>query len=405
MGGIRGFPCAFPASDSPAGGETVRPGKDQSEGGRKQKTKSPKRGMHALPPVIVTRSCVLIHFPAEMLFRRPCLVVDALNQMLPHWNSKATVASWIKGVRNKIKMVSRVARERQLLPVFVVDAAWKGEVEDKWFQRREREVRTGKRGMVLNADIILSEILCETGRHLIADKRNNGDDVVASYALLSNDKSIILSADRDYFRYGNGELEGRVYCFNDTKRDIRAVQRNSFSSSRLPFITNFAPSFLEDAAEPLAGKLYAERSIRGTVYPAAFIRGTTYPEAELNGKANLHLAARLFRQELYLQRVYEMFPYWNGAGVSWVDEIVEPLTNTQEVSVRRDPVAIANDLLQRTGGWYNERHAETIFVYACELAAHYHRSSILAQFRPHLSSWRKEMNRLRFASKSKTEET
>ena len=346
---------------------------------------------------------MLIHyFPsaAQMLFRRPCLVVDALNQMLPHWNRKATVASWIKGVRNKVKMVSRVARERQLLPVFVVDAAWIGEVEDKWFKRREREVRTGKRGMVLNADIILSEILCEKGLHLIADKQNNGDDVVASYALLSNDKSIVLSADRDYFRYGNGELEGRVYCFSDTKRDIRAVHKRecySYSSCRLPFITNFAPSFLEDAAEPLAGKLYAERSIRGTVHPAAFIRGTTYPEAELNGKANLHLAARQFRQELYLQRVYEMFPYWNGAGVTWVDEIVEPLTNTQEVSVQRDPVAIANELLRRVGGWYNERHAETIFLYACELAAHHHRSSILAQFRPHISSWRKEMNGLRFA--------
>ena len=81
----------------------------------------------------------------------------------------------------------------------------------------------------------------------------------------------------------------------------------------------------------------------------------------------MHLAARRYRRALYTQRVREVFPCWNGSGVSWVDEHVEP---SGGVKLQTDAVAIALDLLRRVGGPYNRRHADTAFLYGCELVAH-----------------------------------
>ena len=84
-------------------------------------------------------------------------------------------------------------------------------------------------------------------------------------------------------------------------------------------------NFVNHASKLLDTKLYNPGTFRGESYSELFIRGTTRPEAELNGKGNLHLAARPYRRQLYTQRVREVFPYWDGNGVGWVNEFVDPL--------------------------------------------------------------------------------
>ena len=327
--------------------------------------------------------------------RRPCLVVDVFNQIAPHYSPKSTVSSWIAHARNNIKNVSEVARKRNLRPIYVIDAALKYEVETKWITRREREVRKGKKGMLFDGDIIVSELLLQKNQLVIADLHNNADDVVASWALFSSKESIVLSADKDYFRYGEGELVGRVYSFLDkSNQEIEMVQqtKNICESRKLPFIMNYRSSFVNHASELFVIKLYQAGSFRGTKYSNLFLRGATRPDAELYGKGNLHLAARPYRQQLYTQPVFEIFPYWNGTNVCWINEFVDPLSRASlpdKTMKEFDPVAIAIDLMRSVGGKYNKQHEETIFLYACELTAHSRkRSSILTEYNRHVKRWK-----------------
>ena len=55
-------------------------------------------------------------------------------------------------------------------------------------------------------------------------------------------------------------------------------------------------------------------------YSNLFLRRATRSDAERNGKGNLRLATRPYRRQLYTQSVIEIFPYWNGTNVCWVNE-------------------------------------------------------------------------------------
>ena len=329
------------------------------------------------------------------IIQRPCLVVDVLNQIAPHYSRKSNFSSWAANARKNIKNVSEVARKRNLQPIYVVDAALKREVETKWMKRREREVRKGEKGMLFDGDIAVSELLLEQNQLVIADLHHNADDVVASWALFSSKESIVLSADKDYFRYGEGELIGRVYCLDKSHRDIEMVQHKKkvSESKKLPFTMNYKSSFVNHASEFLVNKLYTAGSFRGTEYSNLFLRGATRPDAELNGKGSLHLAARPYRRRLYSHPVFEIFPYWNGTSVCWVNEFVDPLSTASlpdKTMKEFDPVRIAIDLMRSVGGKYNKQHEETIFLYACELTAHSKkRSSILTEYYRHVKRWKK----------------
>jgi hypothetical protein len=326
--------------------------------------------------------------------QRPCLVVDVLSQIAPRYYYKFTFSSWMKNARRNIKYTSKVAQKRNLQPIYVVDAVRKGEVETKWMERREREVRKGEKGILFDGDIIVSELLLEKKQLVIADLHNNADDVVASWALLSSKESIVLSADKDYFRYGEGELVGRVYCLDKSNQEIEMVQHRKkvSESKKLPFIMNYKSSFVNHASELLFNKLYHAGSFRGTEYSNLFLRGATRPDAELNGKGNLHLAARPYRRQLYTQPVFEIFPYWNGTNVCWVNELVDPLSRASlpdKTMKEFDPVTIAIDLMRSVGGKYNKQHEVTVFLYACELTAHSKkRSSILTEYNRYIKRWK-----------------
>ena len=92
------------------------------------------------------------------------------------------------------------------------------------------------------------------------------------------------------------------------------------------------------------------------------------------------------------QPVFEIFPYWNGTNVCWINEFVDPLSRASlpdKTMKEFDPVAIAIDLMRSVGGKYNKQHEETIFLYACELTAHSRkRSSILTEYNRHVKRWK-----------------
>ena len=303
------------------------------------------------------------------------MAIDALNQCLgPH---NGTLKQWLKRTAKEIKRISSHAMALEMNPIFVIDGVrLSAENKKKWFKRKEQEFSTSKNAMKppLNADILLGALIIRSGADLIVDFRHDADDVLASIALQSSPDSLVLSRDKDFFRYGNGALEGRVFGLPFKKEvsddgkyareKLTSILQNKRSRGLSPLddISGYEPTFVPDHASLLVGKL---SSRDGEVH--VFERAAAYPRAELFGHLSLHMAARSFRQNIYTQPTRESFPTWDDSKVVWVDEIVKPKA---EENIEVEPRIIAKELLARVGGAYNRQHTETATLLACELAAH-----------------------------------
>ena len=322
------------------------------------------------------------------------LVIDALNQINGPFLRQKThgLNQWLQERADVLVRVLRIAKRYELRPVCVVDASWKSnEVQQKWISRREREMRgaSGTRQIPLNCDTLISELIVRSGTPLVYDKRFDGDDVVASYALQSHCESIVLSADSDFHRYDNGALTHRVFSAN-LSGGGDSLQPNIYKKKiprTLTSIEGYAPVFVQSASELLHGKLVQDdgfellhgKIAQGDGRVQHFVRGPTYPLAERQHECgSLHLAARPFRAALYTCPVREQFPTWDGAAVQWIDEVVQPAeagVNWADFESR----SIAKELLRRVGGPIDEGNQETALLYACKLAAHGRQSSMLAE--------------------------
>ena len=85
---------------------------------------------------------------------------------------------------------------------WVMDCGWKSEeAHEKWRSRREEEVAEGFRNFPIGLDSILGDVLQECGQRVYRAEGLDGDDVVAKLAQELGPNSLILSADRDMFRY------------------------------------------------------------------------------------------------------------------------------------------------------------------------------------------------------------
>ena len=318
--------------------------------------------------------------PPSRMRHQKSLVIDALNQINGPFLRRKThgINQWLSERADVLVRVLRLAKRYELRPVCVVDASWKSnEVQQKWISRREREMRSGTRQIPLNADTLISELIARSGTPLIYDKRFDGDDVVASYALQSHCESIVLSADSDFHRYDDGALTHRVFWAKLSGKANDSLQPNIYkkkSPHMLTSIEGYDSVFVEGASELLHGKL-----AQGDGQVQSFVRGTTYPLAERqHARGSLHLAARPFRAALYTCPVRERFPIWDGTAVQWIDEVVQPAEagmNWADFESR----SIAKELLCRVGGPTDEGHQETALLYACELAAHGRQSSMLVE--------------------------
>lgn len=200
---------------------------------------------------------------------------------------------------------------------------------------------------------------------------------------MNDDLSKVLSNDGDYARYDDGALRERVVAW-DGHKAVPKIFRRRDCRGPLTSIEDYEPVYVRKAAALMRGKLDAAGADDALRH---FVRGNTYPLAETNGHASLHLAARPFRRALYKTPVRELFPTWDGA-VQWVDAIVDPASSSFDdaAALLRSPgrvAALTKELLDRVGGAYDERHAETVLLYACELAAHANDSSILVELERH----------------------
>jgi heme-degrading monooxygenase HmoA len=143
------------------------------------------------------------------------LVVDALNLLtdyfLPDDRGAAKGDAWtmLAVMQRRVAGFLEACANTTpaLVPHFVIDAGWQSEeAATKWRKRREREVRAHARTIPLSADTFLADALRAAGAKVYQVEGADGDDIVAVLARALGATSLILSADRDMFRYDDTVL-------------------------------------------------------------------------------------------------------------------------------------------------------------------------------------------------------
>ena len=143
------------------------------------------------------------------------LVVDALNLLtdyfLPDFRGASKGDAWtmLAVLRRRVAGFLEACANTTpaLVPHFVIDAGWQSEeAATKWRKRREREVRAHARTIPLSADTFLADALRAAGAKVYQVEGADGDDIVAVLARALGATSLILSADRDMFRYDDTVL-------------------------------------------------------------------------------------------------------------------------------------------------------------------------------------------------------
>lgn len=308
------------------------------------------------------------------------LVVDALNLLtdyfLPDDRGAAKGDAWtmLAVMQRRVAGFLEACANTTpaLVPHFVIDAGWQSEeAATKWRKRREREVRAHARTIPLSADTFLADALRAAGAKVYQVEGADGDDIVAVLARALGATSLILSADRDMFRYDDTvlpdapkrvaasfsffpfaeaaprgtrgassetfeknlredtkdtkdtrrakELFGVVLHASPTKQPKEGVKRRGSTD-----VPRFDPSvdFERWSAPYDKLKTVVDRPALG------YVRGACSPQTRAFG--NLHGHARPLRLAAYRAmgargRVHERFPEWDEANdaVRWEDADVD----------------------------------------------------------------------------------
>lgn len=257
-----------------------------------------------------------------------------------------------------------------LVPHFVIDAGWQSkEAATKWRKRREQEVRTHTRTIPLSADTFLADALRAAGAKVYQVEGADGDDIVAVLARALGATSLILSADRDMFRYDDTVLPDAANRVAASFSFAEAAPRGTRASSerfrnKNPLDTKNTKDTKDTKRAPRFGvALHASLTKqpkegvkpRGSTemprfdpsvdferwsspydklktvvdHPAlGYVRGACSPQTRAFG--NLHGHARPLRLAAYRAmgargRVHERFPEWDEANdaVRWEDADVD----------------------------------------------------------------------------------
>lgn len=281
------------------------------------------------------------------------LVVDALNLLtdyfLPDFRGACKGDAWtmLAVLRRRVAGFLEACANTTpaLVPHFVIDAGWQSEeAATKWRKRREKEVRAHARDIPLSADTFLADALRAAGAKVYQVEGEDGDDIVAVLAQALGATSLILSADRDMFRYDDTVLP-------DAPKRVAAA----FSFAEVEKKQNHAPRFgvalhASPTKQPKEGVSRRGAEDVPRFDPAedferwsrpydklktvvddprrGYVRGACSPQTRAFG--NLHGHSRPLRLAAYRLMgargsVHERFPEWDDANddVRWEDADVD----------------------------------------------------------------------------------
>jgi len=101
----------------------------------------------------------------------------------------------------RVAKFARVLKRAGITALFVFDnGQTTEEANEKWLERRKREVETGVRNMPANAEGLLKALFEEHGFTILFPSGIDGDDAVARLAIKMD--CHVLSRDKDMMRYG-----------------------------------------------------------------------------------------------------------------------------------------------------------------------------------------------------------
>jgi len=184
------------------------------------------------------------------------------------------------------------------LVIFIDATTQTEETKIKWRERREREVREGRRNVPQGDLHLIGDMFKDKGVPVHYSLEADNDDTLAFHAHADN--ASVLSGDADFFRYeGASYLHGKIYSKFEIHDDIlhlfpseRSRQGRSIIALRDPPATSSDSGGFRDVEE----KHY-------------YLRGTPSP---LIGLGNVHTLLRPLRQAMYHTKgwseIVEEFP-------------------------------------------------------------------------------------------------
>lgn len=244
------------------------------------------------------------------------LIVDLSNQIDFFYpkNDNYTIREHIANMRNRVYLFMCNCKDK-FHPVIVVDNVTATlETTKKWESRRENEILTRKKNIPINLDILICDVFKSHNAAIYADKYVDADDVIGKLA--SNfPQSLILSSDRDMFRY-DFYNKNRIFSTatmtteNDFQmwRGLNLCVKKGCDSKSVSNIPMVSPS-----DKPF-------HTMQGT-----YVRGVSDSHSEY---LNLHHICRPIREYLYhllsIPNIKEKYPIYDikTGGVVWIHENV-----------------------------------------------------------------------------------
>lgn len=235
-------------------------------------------------------------------------------------------------LEKRVSVFADGVQRSDYLLVAVVDAdAHSAEVSAKWRSRRERELRTEMRNLVLGMDAMLSDALAEHGVPVVRMLGADADDVLASLAA-SFPGSCVLSNDDDFYGY-QPELviyhKWRLPRTGLVLEQERSGPRRAVTSRAIdPHLAEVALATI--AAAPMAGAAPAIRDkYDATARGGRITRGVSSSSDLRMG--NLHAIAAPLRAAVYealgvTEAVLETIPEWDAAAEVpvWRESALQP---------------------------------------------------------------------------------
>ena len=242
------------------------------------------------------------------------LHVDGLNMKFFPFALKMDHHKCVDVAFCAVRQFVSAARESGYEIVAFIDGGKQtGETIKKWRQRREQEARSGKRGVPQGTSILLGDMFRDLGvtvHYSIVDN----DDTLAAYA--SRNGGLVLSADRDFFRYTGCEDALTVYeTFEIVNGKLKLTPHSNpvcKPGVSLRNVFDYTPE--TRSHEPTFEQIAVDNK---------YIRGV--PSPLLKFLPNPHYTAQKLRQALYARMqkdgeclcVLESYPQWLDNDVSW----------------------------------------------------------------------------------------
>lgn len=250
------------------------------------------------------------------------LIVDLSNQIDFFYpiNQQYTIREHIANMRERVKMFM-VNCEEKFDPIIVVDnVTASAETTQKWECRRENEILNKKKNLPLNLDILICDALKNHGSKIYADKAVDADDVVAKLASIMPG-SLILSSDRDMFRYNlynkNRIFSTATMSSNSDLKLWKGLNLCVKPGCSLKMVDDIPMVYPSDKPYHTISNVY--------------IRGVSDSHSDF---VNLHHVCKRIRQCLYsrlsIQSVKEKYPIFDKEtnGVLWINELVHAKAST-----------------------------------------------------------------------------